>query len=246
MIHKRSMKEIISLAAVAVLFFVSIALIESFALETNTDRPGMDYSNFDLDSTNPSLCEQACNVDPNCRAFTYVKPGFQGPNARCWLKNGIPAANPSECCHSGVKGSTGIIPSKNGTGLMPGLQGAGMNPGLAPTSIDLTGVWNCDDGGMYYISQFGTTVWWYGEKDPNTPDWSNVMRGTISGNTIKADWTDVPKGSVMQHGMLMLQIQSNNQIVAVSKTGGFSGSVWTREIASGQVAATPMPLPGFQ
>ena len=92
MIPKRSKKKMISLAAIAVLFFVSIALVESFALETNTDRPGMDYSNFDLASANPSLCEQACNSDPDCRAFTYVKPGFQGANARCWLKNGIPTA----------------------------------------------------------------------------------------------------------------------------------------------------------
>ena len=63
---------------------------------------------------------------------------------------------------------------------------------------------------------------------PTNPDWSNVMHGTISGSTINADWTDVPKGSIMQYGMLTLQIQSNNRIVALSKTGGFAGSVWTR------------------
>jgi PAN domain len=78
MILERSKKEMVSLAAIAVLFFVSIALVEAFALEPNTDRPGMDYSNFDLASANPSLCEQACNGDPNCLAFTYVKPGVQG------------------------------------------------------------------------------------------------------------------------------------------------------------------------
>jgi hypothetical protein len=94
--------------------------------------------------------------------------------------------------------------------------------------IDLTGVWNSDDGGIYYVRQLGTTVWWYGELDPNTPNWSNVMRGAISGNMINADWTDVPKGSVMQYGNLVLQIESNNKLVAISKTGGFAGSVWTR------------------
>ena len=204
MILDRSKKEMVSLAAIAVLFFISIALVESFALETNTDRPGMDYTNFEIASANPSLCEQACNSDPDCRAFTYVNPGVQGPNARCWLKNGIPAATPNDCCDSGVKGSTGVA------------------------STDLTGAWNCDDGGMYYIRQFGTTVWWYGEHSSNNPDWSNIMHGTISGSTINADWTDVPKGSIMQYGVLTLQIQSNNRIVASSKTGGFAGSVWTR------------------
>ena len=210
MILERSKKKIISMTAIAVLFFVSIALMDSLALEYDTDRPGMDYNSFDLSSANPSLCEQACNADPNCRAFTYVKPGVQGTNARCWLKNGIPAAQPATCCDSGVKGAA------------PG----GGAPG--PSWTDLTGTWNCDDGGRYYLRQFGTTVWWYGERDPNAPDWSNVMRGTISGNTINADWTDVPKGSVMQYGTLTLNIESNNRITAVSKTGGFAGSVWTR------------------
>jgi len=104
----------------------------------------------------------------------------------------------------------------------------GTIPGSTPALIDLTGVWNCDDGGIYYVRQLGATVWWYGELDPNTPYWSNVMRGSISGNMINADWTDVPKGSVMQYGNLVLQIVSNNQLVAISKTGGFGGSVWTR------------------
>ena len=98
-------------------------------------------------------------------------------------------------------------------------------PGSVPSVLDLTGVWNCDDGGIYYVRQLGAIVWWFGENDPN---WSNVMRGTIGGSMINADWTDVPKGSVMQYGNLVLQIESNNRLVAVSKTGGFSGSVWTR------------------
>jgi hypothetical protein len=109
-------------------------------------------------------------------------------------------------------------------GLTPG----GTIPGSTPAILDLTGVWNCDDGGKYYVRQLGTTVWWYGETDPNTPSWSNVMRGTISGNIINADWSDVPKGSIMQYGNLVIQIESNNRLVATSRTGGFGGSVWTR------------------
>jgi hypothetical protein len=114
-------------------------------------------------------------------------------------------------------------------GVSPGdISPGGVIPGSAPALIDLTGVWNCDDGGKYYVRQLGTDVWWYGEQDPSYPSWSNVMRGTISGNKINGDWTDVPKGSVMQNGNLVLQIASNNKFVAISKTGGFGGSVWTR------------------
>jgi len=72
-------------------------------MENNIDRPGMDYSNFDLPSANPSLCEKACDDDPSCRAFTYVRPGYQGTSARCWLKSGVPDAVPNSCCISGSK-----------------------------------------------------------------------------------------------------------------------------------------------
>jgi hypothetical protein len=104
----------------------------------------------------------------------------------------------------------------------------GSNQGGNQAALDLTGIWNCDDGGKYYIRQLGNMIWWFGEKDPDNPDWSNVMRGTLSGNTITADWADVPKGSIMQSGSLKLSIVSSNEINAIQKTGGFVGSSWTR------------------
>jgi hypothetical protein len=110
------------------------------------------------------------------------------------------------------------------SGAAPG----GTSPGGASTTIDLTGVWNCDDGGKYYVRQLGTTVWWFGEQSPSNPTWTNVMQGTVSGNIIYADWSDVPLGSVMSSGNLVLQIVSNYQLTAISKTGGFGGSTWTR------------------
>jgi hypothetical protein len=54
------------------------------------------------------------------------------------------------------------------------------------------------------------------------------MQGTVSGNIIYADWSNVPLGSVMSSGNLVLQIVSNYQLTAISKTGGFGGSTWTR------------------
>jgi hypothetical protein len=73
------------------------------ALETNIDRPGSDYANFDLGQARPDLCRDACARDVRCRAFTYVNPGVQGPNPRCWLKNSAPPATPNACCVSGVR-----------------------------------------------------------------------------------------------------------------------------------------------
>lgn len=71
--------------------------------ENNTDRAGGDYSNFNLSSPHPENCRTACNSDVHCRAWTYVKPGVQGPQARCWLKNHVPAPHHDTCCVSGVK-----------------------------------------------------------------------------------------------------------------------------------------------
>lgn len=73
-------------------------------LEWNTDRMGADYTNFDLPTAEPKLCQSACTSDGRCRAWTYVHPNtIQGPNPRCWLKTGVPAATSSNCCVSGVK-----------------------------------------------------------------------------------------------------------------------------------------------
>ena len=77
--------------------------LPSVSLEWNTNRPGLDYKNFELTEARPELCQQACADDPNCKAFTYVKPGVQGPRARCWLKSAVPEAGPGDCCVSGVK-----------------------------------------------------------------------------------------------------------------------------------------------
>ncbi len=73
-------------------------------LEYDTDRPGMDYRGFDLPSNDPMLCQKACNHDPKCKAWTFVKPNtIQGPRPRCWLKHAVPPAHYAPCCVSGVK-----------------------------------------------------------------------------------------------------------------------------------------------
>ncbi len=72
-------------------------------MEWNWDRPGMNYNNFDLPYDNPGLCQSECQRDPRCRAWTYVKPGFQGPSPRCWLKGTVPPARKDPCCVSGTK-----------------------------------------------------------------------------------------------------------------------------------------------
>ena len=74
------------------------------ALEHDVNRLGADYRAFDMPEADPELCRVACDDDPRCKAFTYVKPGLQGPSAKCWLKDSIPLPRANEgCCVSGVK-----------------------------------------------------------------------------------------------------------------------------------------------
>lgn len=68
----------------------------------NIDRPGGDYANFNLNGEYPSDCRDACSKDKKCQAWTYVRPGVQGPKARCWLKSSVPPARPNNCCISDV------------------------------------------------------------------------------------------------------------------------------------------------
>jgi PAN domain len=62
------------------------------AMEWNIDRFGLDYQGFDLTNDDPKLCQSACEDDPQCKAWTYVRPNtLQGPKPRCWLKHAIPS-----------------------------------------------------------------------------------------------------------------------------------------------------------
>jgi len=73
-------------------------------LEVNVNRLGSDYKVFDLTAADPELCRDACDQDARCKAFTYVKPGLQGPLAKCWLKDPAAAPRSNEgCCVSGLK-----------------------------------------------------------------------------------------------------------------------------------------------
>lgn len=72
-------------------------------LEADTNRPGNDYTSFDMAKADPSLCRSSCEADSRCVAFTYVKPNsIQGPKPRCWLKSKVPGTVTNICCVSGT------------------------------------------------------------------------------------------------------------------------------------------------
>ena len=78
-----------------------------FTFERGVDRPGRDYKN--IASPGAAQCSFSCQAENQCRAWTYVRPGIQGPSGRCWLKTTVPQANRNGCCTSG-KRTSGAVP----------------------------------------------------------------------------------------------------------------------------------------
>lgn len=72
-------------------------------MENNVDRPGSDIHRFELQDGSPSACQARCNRLGRCKAWTYVRPGIQGPQAVCYLKDSVSAPVSNACCISGVK-----------------------------------------------------------------------------------------------------------------------------------------------
>jgi hypothetical protein len=72
-------------------------------VEFAIDRVGGDYKTFELTPDPSGLsCKALCDADKRCRAWTYLRPGYAGPAARCFLKDKVKPPRHKPCCVSGV------------------------------------------------------------------------------------------------------------------------------------------------
>ena len=101
-----------------------------YTQEDGFDRPGADYETFEQtgDYQSHVLCRDACESQPRCRAYTYVKPGGEGAKAQCRLKSPVPAPVESSCCISAVKGGK---PKQPAVPSFPAVAGLGRGRGRA-------------------------------------------------------------------------------------------------------------------
>jgi hypothetical protein len=81
---------------------LALALFSGSAFAVDgVNLPGRDYTHFEAPSA--FVCRNSCGGDPQCQAYTWVKPGFQGPRGQCWLKNTVPNIVKDACCDSGPR-----------------------------------------------------------------------------------------------------------------------------------------------
>jgi hypothetical protein len=110
--------------------------------------------------------------------------------------------------------------------------------------FNITGVWECNDGGIYYIRSVDREVWWFGNGAHPHQSFSNVAYGRVEGegNTrvLKLRWADVPAGTTNLHGRLVLRLDFSIQLNRVThmsvaeRSGNFGGSLWTWSVAWGE------------
>jgi hypothetical protein len=99
-------------------------------------------------------------------------------------------------------------------------------PSVSP--INLTGVWEANDGGTYTIRQTGTEITWEGVSRDGGRTWSHTFNGVIRNNTIVGRFFDHPPGRVRNAGELTLRIVDANRLEMLVPSGHFGGSVWIR------------------
>lgn len=105
---------------------------------------------------------------------------------------------------------------------------------ILPSRMNLTGTWQCNDGGEYYITHFTSLNWvyWAGLSQQGVgDDFANVFRGHLSSTgVITGNWTDVPYGRANSLGTITLQVADNGRrLIATQQTGGFGGTIWTKK-----------------
>ncbi len=107
---------------------------------------------------------------------------------------------------------------------------------------NLTGTYTADDGGIYFVQQSGSTLWWAGmsldqeiladEVWHRGLSFTNVFRGTINNDyTVTGEWSDVTRGTILQSGTLNLTISYFNGHLRLTKTaatGGFGATTLTQ------------------
>lgn len=113
----------------------------------------------------------------------------------------------------------------------------------------LTGAWQGDDGGVYYIRQVGDCVWWFGTEladiEPGKTGqggFANVAAGRVDGTEIDLEWADLTIGNIVGGGGLTISIdQGGDRLEVTEQRGdwGFGGRTFSRIDPSPSASVAP-------
>ena len=115
---------------------------------------------------------------------------------------------------------------------------------------ELTGAWQGNDTGVYYIRQVGDCVWWFGTElkdiesgQTGQPGFANVAVGRVDGTHIEVEWADLPAGDVLNGGGLTLVYDEENDQLRITEQRGdgqaYGATTFTRIEPTASPDASP-------
>ena len=134
---KRKSKYLLALLLAGIFFYAAesaIAETSEHSFVPGVNRLGGDFRAFDLENPSPALCRSSCLEDKRCRSWTFIKPGYKGPKARCFLKDMAPRQRANSCCTSG---SVNLLKKIQACRKIGNIEGAGTVTCIDPGGRDL-------------------------------------------------------------------------------------------------------------
>lgn len=119
---------------------------------------------------------------------------------------------------------------------------------------ELTGAWQGDDSGIYYVRHVGNCLWWFGTElrdiepgEVGQPGFANVAAGRVDGEQIVLEWADVPVGYILNGGGLTLvyDVQDDQLVITERRGDGipFGATTFTRIAPDASPGASPSQSP---
>ncbi len=165
------------------------------------DINGPMIRNFGMDQPRPELCMQACQSNPACVAYTYVKPGAYQPRDPpvCYLKSRVDSTYANNRVISGIV--RGALPVPQQAVLPPAVQPP-PPPGLAPPPIATgtpSNMANCTKGALVSRGKPASMSSKGGYADNPQGGVDGIINGGFGFHTAQemAPWWDVDLGAPM-------------------------------------------------
>src|SRR5262249_12459046 len=101
----------ISMRLIVLALFWLLLAAAPIRAQVGFDRPGSDYTNFQVRNGDPAQCALRCEHEGRCRSWSFAYPTAEAA-AVCWLKTGVPTRIEEPGSVSGVRGAGVIAPRR--------------------------------------------------------------------------------------------------------------------------------------